>query len=144
MSHIPSLFLSSMLFYLSLKFFYLKDVNPWFFMLVIFLLCATRWQNILIVLAVAPLFVPAFIIKKEEISNSIKHFLIFILPLILFVVCQMLVWENVYGKYLLIPQGHNFVRPEFHGLYVLFSSNRGLFSWSPFLLLVFLECITYG
>lgn len=58
-----------------------------------------------------------------------------ILALAVFVGCQSLIWRELYGLYFLVPQGQRFVRPEFHGLYTLFSSDRGLLLWSPLLIL---------
>ena len=49
---------------------------------------------------------------------------------------QLLAWHAIYGQYLVIPQGPGFMRwtqPEI--LAVLFSTRRGLFLWTPALLL---------
>lgn len=49
---------------------------------------------------------------------------------------QLLAWKAIYGQYVVIPQGPGFMRwtqPEF--LAVLFSTRRGLFLWTPALLL---------
>ena len=57
------------------------------------------------------------------------------MPVVVFVLSQLLIWKNIYGQYLLVPQGEGFVRFEFHGLYTLLSSNRGLLLWSPIFIL---------
>jgi hypothetical protein len=49
---------------------------------------------------------------------------------------QMLAWSTLYGTALLVPQGSGFMRwSEPHLVEVLFSSFRGLFTWTPVLLL---------
>jgi hypothetical protein len=48
---------------------------------------------------------------------------------------QMLVWSIIYGSALLVPQGSGFLRwTEPHLAEVLFSTARGLFTWTPVLL----------
>jgi hypothetical protein len=47
---------------------------------------------------------------------------------------QMIAWKAIYGKFLVIPAGTNYERynwlaPDFFNF--LFSSRRGMFSWSP-------------
>jgi hypothetical protein len=45
---------------------------------------------------------------------------------------QMIVWFVIYGDPLLVPQGSGFMRwSDPHGLDVLFSTFRGLFTWTP-------------
>ena len=45
---------------------------------------------------------------------------------------QTLVWQTLYGRFLAIPQGSNFMRwTEPALLAVLFSTWRGLFTWTP-------------
>jgi hypothetical protein len=49
---------------------------------------------------------------------------------------QMMVWSTIYGSVLLVPQGSGFMRwSEPHLLAVLFSTTRGLFTWTPVLLI---------
>ena len=49
---------------------------------------------------------------------------------------QMFVWSTIYGSALLVPQGSGFMRwSEPHLVSVLFSSYRGLFTWTPVALL---------
>ena len=61
-----------------------------------------------------------------------------LVPIIIFWASQAMIWKHLYGQYFLQPQGKYFVRPEFHGLYILFSSNRGLLLWSPIIIFAFL------
>lgn len=137
MSHVPALFLSSLFLFLVLRFWYEQKMNHWILAGVIFLLCATRWQNIVFIVAVLPLIIWSKENKKKLMYEIIAVAFTFLTPLLIFLISQMFVWKNLYGEYLLIPQGHSFIRPEFHGMYVLFSSDRGLLLWSPFLIFAF-------
>lgn len=48
---------------------------------------------------------------------------------------QLVVWSTIYGSPLLVPQGAGFMRwSEPHLLAVLFSTFRGLFTWTPVVL----------
>jgi hypothetical protein len=138
MSHIPALFLSSIFLFLALKSWHGQVINHWFLAVVIFLLCATRWQNVVLVLSLIPLFCRGRDGEKVLTDTIIRLSIAFVASLTLFVIGQMLIWKNIYGVYLLVPQGHSFIRSEFHGMYILFSSNHGLLLWSPFLILAFI------
>jgi|TARA_B100001964_G_scaffold242845_1_gene318868 hypothetical protein len=49
---------------------------------------------------------------------------------------QALAWRQIYGHFILTPQGENFMRwTEPQVLAVLFSWNHGLFSWTPAIIL---------
>ncbi len=45
---------------------------------------------------------------------------------------QLLAWQNIYGRWVLVPQGAAFMRWSEPALWqVLFSTRRGLFLWTP-------------
>jgi hypothetical protein len=119
---------------------------------VIFLLVATRWQNVLFLVAFLPLLgrlsAPRLLSPLQDLvwpkfktavdrRAIVKDIVIFLTPLGAAVWLQAAVWKTIYGEYFLVPQGHTFVRPEFHGLYTLFSTDRGLLLWSPVLVAAF-------
>ncbi len=123
MNHMASLFLASLFLFLSMREWREKKESR-LFTPVAFLMILTRWQNIFFVL----FYTPVFLKNKKKILNIL-------IPVLLFIVSQALIWKNIYGQYFLIPQGHRFVGYEFHGLYTLFSSDRGLLLWSPVIIL---------
>lgn len=133
MSHIISLFLVSWWWYLVILKWQRKDVNFLLFILVTFLMLATRWQNLIFCLAFIPLIFQKVDYKKT--IQIIKRIILIITPIVLFWLSQFLIWKHLYGQYILVPQGYMFVKFDLHPFYVLFSSNRGLFLWSPILIL---------
>ncbi|HQA63947.1 MAG TPA: hypothetical protein PK085_02460 [bacterium] len=149
MSHMASLFLASFWLYLLVQIWQGRRVNKLVFMAVIFLLIAVRWQNSLFVILFLPLIgrlsAPQVPVSFQDFvwpslnsgrwKAAVKDLMILALPLGAIAWLQMSAWKIIYGQYLLVPQGYTFVRPEFHGLYTLFSSDRGLLLWSPVIVL---------
>jgi hypothetical protein len=92
------------------------------------LVVLVRWQNVV--------FLPVGWVliwrqrgrpKWQELAVSGAAALIVFLP-------QMIYWKLLYGEFLLVPQGGNYMQwgsPQIEA--VLFSSRHGLFSWSPIL-----------
>ena len=111
----------------------------WLLSIVIFLMISIRWQNAIFIFACIP-FLSA---KRQTIAFDVvksvaqKVFPI-ILPIIAWLTVQSLVWNYLYGKYILVPQGYRFVQLKFDGFYTLFSSDRGLLLWSPILIFAIL------
>ena len=133
MSHMASLFLVSLFWLLSLKLWHKEKINRYLLGLVIFLIIATRWQNLLFCLVLVPLWWRAL---QEKDFTALKADLVTaIAPILAIAITQALVWKAIFGRYLLIPQGRNFIGAQFHGLITLFSTDRGLLLWSPVLLL---------
>ena len=131
MSHMASLFLVSCFLLIIVKEWQEKKTNAWLFALIIFLVVATRWQNLIFILA----YLPIIWQHRKKAKLLIKKILTLLAPIILFFVCQSFIWNHIYGQYILIPQGQGFILNNFSGLYTLFSSDRGLFLWSPILVL---------
>ncbi|MBP6942797.1 MAG: hypothetical protein KBB55_02015 [Candidatus Buchananbacteria bacterium] len=142
MSHVPALFVISAWWYLVLNKYY-HEKSSWLLVsLLTFLIVAIRWQNMLLLIAYVPLLWPVFAKLRlgEQIQTNwrelAKRILIIAIPVVIFWLIQMQVWHIIYGSYFLTPQGTHFVRTEFHLLYTLFSTNRGVISWSPIFALV--------
>ncbi|MFA5029405.1 MAG: hypothetical protein WC518_01485 [Patescibacteria group bacterium] len=141
MAHSVSLFLVSVWLYLMVRLWHKEKVNHWLLIFILFLMCATRWQNLFFAAAYLPIFF--FPLPEGETKRGwekrclffFKKISILVVPIILFALSQAIIWGRLYGQYLLVPQGHRFLRPEFHGLYTLFSSDHGLLLWSPILIL---------
>jgi hypothetical protein len=58
---------------------------------------------------------------------------------------QMFVWSTIYGSALLVPQGSGFMRwSEPHVVEMLFSSFRGLFTWTPVVLVAVAGLLQLG
>jgi len=132
-----------------------RRVNKLVFMAVVFLLVATRWQNVLFIILFLPFLgrlsapqTPAsfqdFIwpsLRMGRWRAMVRDMIILALPIGAIAWLQMSAWKIIYGRYLLVPQGHTFVRLEFHGWYTLFSTDRGLLLWSPVLILAFIGLV---
>ncbi len=126
MSHSASLFLVSLFWLFNLRLWKRQSVNPYFYGLVVFLMIAVRWQNFL--------FLPAGLIISRPLSGKRAVKLAsWLAPLAASVFFQVWLWRRLYGRWLLIPQGENFINWNIHGLTTLFSSDGGLLWWSPIL-----------
>jgi hypothetical protein len=134
MSHMASLLMVSIFLHLVIKIHQKKYVNSLFFMAVVFLMIATRWQNMLFGVA----YLPILWSYRDNIKQLVKSVLMSLVPVVLFWLTQAMIWQHLYGRYLLIPQGSHFVRSKFHVFYILFSSNRGLLLWSPIIIIAVL------
>ncbi|MDO8669194.1 MAG: hypothetical protein Q7K65_02785 [Candidatus Buchananbacteria bacterium] len=133
MSHMASLFIVCLFFNFVIKFYKKERVNLWLFALAIFLMLAVRWQNLLFL----PVVLPVLLNRRAELKLVAKRLLSIVAPAVIFWLTQFFLWHHLYGYYFVQPQGRGFVRFDWHGFYVLFSSNRGLLLWSPLLVLAF-------
>jgi len=94
-----------------------------------------RWQDAIFI--VLPLIEIITIImgKTEKIIHLVFSFFMLLFGGLLFFLPQILFWQNVYGKFLLIPQGSTFFTfDDPHLIDFLFSFRHGLFSWSPIII----------
>ncbi len=102
----------------------------------IMILC--RWQNALLLLPIGFCFTVDIIARRRKDKILSVSFIIpvfwFSIALIAGFIPQMLVWKELYGSFITIPQGKNFINfsdlPVFE---VLFGSSCGLFLWHPLL-----------
>ena len=131
MSHLASLFCMSAFFILVCRILEKQKISFVYFFLLVFLAVAVRWQNIISIFV----FWGVYNLDKErkEAENKISTLVIAATASVLFL--QAIAWKIIYGSLLLIPQGSDFLFSDFYGITTLFSSNRGLFFWSPILLL---------
>ena len=134
MSHMASLFTVSLFLCLIVRLYQKEKINLYLLALVVFLMLSIRWQNLLYGVA----FLPVLWQYKNNLKLVLKMIVAGLVPIIIFWASQAMIWKHLYGQYFLQPQGKYFVRPEFHGLYILFSSNRGLLLWSPIIIFAFL------
>ena len=98
-----------------------------------------RWQNV--AFAVFPIADLAWLVwcnqtdnYRERLSVISRGFLRFSLAAIIAFSPQLLFWESVYGSFLYLPTQEHAFAPSVIPPYitdVLFSSNRGLLSWTP-------------
>lgn len=102
------------------------------------LMALVRWQDVLI--ALLALFEWIAEMRQQTADGGRQATFIggvvFALGLILAFIPQMLAWQILYGALLTAPQGTGFfqlTRPEI--LNVWFSTKRGLFTWTPLILL---------
>lgn len=94
----------------------------------------TRWPNALIALLPLIEALPRWRVRQQW-RALLSEAAAFGGAALLAFAPQMLVWKALYGAWLTIPQGGNFLAgaPAVAG--VLFSPHHGLFSWSPLLYL---------
>lgn len=100
------------------------------------LVALVRWQEGL--LALVPVLELGWWIqhKKVSLKDGSRYLLLFGTTILIGFMPQFLMWWQVYGSPLLIPQGENFLHwlaPQ--PLLTLFSTRHGLFTWHPLFLL---------
>ena len=105
-----------------------------------------RWQNALIMMVPMAELVWQWRHEKASVrSLAICAGASGVTALVIFLP-QLLAWKQIYGQWLLTPQGDEFMRwsdPQI--VAVLFSTNHGLFMWTPAVLLAVLGlgvCVT--
>jgi len=138
MAHIPSLLVVSYFLYLLIKMWKKEKVSGWVLAIIIFLMISIRWQNLIFTLIYLPLLIEQ---KREKTptNNILKTSLLFIVPVAIFWLLQCLIWKYIYGSLFLFTFNWYFAEIKPFGfLYILFSSDRGLFLWSPILILAIL------
>jgi len=98
------------------------------------LLALLRWANVLIALLPLVEALPR-VRRRDEWRRLLEEAAAFAVAALLVFSPQMIVWWQLYGSPLTIPQGSAFLAsaPAWDG--VLFSPRHGLFSWSPVLYL---------
>ena len=91
-----------------------------------------RWQNAIVLVLPAVELVHAFVGARTTLRRlAINGSLVGLTSIATFVP-QMLAWQRMYGRFAITPQGDEFMRwldPQIGA--VLFSTNHGLFSWTP-------------
>ena len=99
------------------------------------LMTLCRWQNLLVLLA--PLIADALAWSPENWRGSamrswLKRRFLFVAVALVCLVPQLVQWKVIFGRYLLIPQGNDFVQfpPRFIA-FVLLSTKHGWLIWTP-------------
>jgi len=92
----------------------------------------TRWQDsVIVLLPLAEFGWRAWRNKEPRIQLAAKG-IMFALVFVVGLLPQLIMWKIVYGHYLTIPQGSEFMQwLDPHPWRVLFSSRHGLLSWHP-------------
>lgn len=140
-SHVLSMFASALFVYLWWRGRGGRTKLDWFVWgLSAGLMALVRWQDILIALLALLEWVKATNDERQRTNGNLRSALgsgsLFVAGLVLAFIPQMLAWQILYGSPLTAPQGggfFQFFRPEMWNVW--FSTKRGLFSWSPILLL---------
>ena len=106
------------------------------------LVALVRWQDGII--ALIPLVEICWWMyqRKLTIVCGAYRIFIFVTTLVIAFLPQMLMWKAVYGVFLTIPQGSDFLvwdQPQI--IQTLFSTRHGLISWHPIFLLAILGLI---
>ena len=95
-----------------------------------------RWQDVIIVLLPVGEALEAVVHRRTRLTQSAGRLAIMGATSVVAFAPQMLAWRAMYGRFVLTPQGPDFMRwtePQIAA--VLWSWNHGLFLWTPALLL---------
>lgn len=85
-------------------------------------------------LFVLAIFEAAVMLRRGERRKTLAVYVLMALSALLVFVPQLLVWKQIYGSYLVVPQGSGFLRfAESRWTETLFSSRHGLFTTTPLL-----------
>jgi hypothetical protein len=99
------------------------------------LVALVRWQDVIVLLLPAVEALAAAWRRQERVGTSIAGLGLMGLSAALVFAPQLLAWQALYGRPLLMPQGAGFMQWTSPAIAsVLFSLKRGLFSWTPALL----------
>jgi len=93
-----------------------------------------RWQSVALVLLACGIVWQ--LLQNRKIWQLLTGVILYGIGTFFIFIPQLLAWHAIYGTWLTIPQGKDFMQwtsPQV--LYVLFSLRHGLFTWSPILLL---------
>ena len=95
-----------------------------------------RWQDIIVLILPVGEFLHATLRRDRSVSNALGHVGVLGAAAVLMLAPQLVAWQSIYGQPILMPQGEGFMRwtSPAVGL-VLFSLKRGLFTWTPAVLL---------
>lgn len=95
-----------------------------------------RWQEIII--AIIPIIELIWWVGKGKLTwqKGLRNFLIFVCAVLIGFLPQLIMWWQVYGSPIVIPQGNDFMHWfEPKPLLTLFSTRHGLLTWHPIFLL---------
>ena len=138
MSHAPSMFAVSLFLYL----LYFYPSRGGILGLSAGLMLLVRWQDAIFLCAL--LYKTIFDYTPKKDFTKLKNFIITIVTAFITFIPQLLLWKNVYGKFILIPQGNNFINwftPKIPD--ILFSTQHGLISWTPVILICLIGLILF-
>jgi hypothetical protein len=95
-----------------------------------------RWQDAIVLLLPAWELQDAVRRSRLPLPKAAMSVALLMAGLVVGVLPQLLAWHAIYGSFLTVPQGGSFMRwGEPAVLSVLFSTNHGLFLWTPALLI---------
>ncbi|MGA8595369.1 MAG: hypothetical protein WB676_11560 [Bryobacteraceae bacterium] len=101
------------------------------------LLALVRWQSVLfvsvpIVYEIVSVLNARPSYKLESVRSWLRPRVLACSSIPIMLIPQFLEWKRIYGSYLVVPQGRDFlVFPPSFVLHVLFSSQHGWFIWTP-------------
>ena len=134
MAHGLSFFTTALLFYVTIRFWSLKNISfGWLVLLglVIGLVFLVRWQNILY--ALIPL---VLLIKRTRGWLWLWRWVVLGGSFVIVAVWQLAVWRYLYGSWVAVPQGTSFFQLlEPHLFEFLLAGHHGLFIIHPLLIL---------
>lgn len=143
MSHAMTIFVNALFLYVWYPPRAHRSGRDWLALgLVTGLVALVRWQEGL--LALVPILELGWWVwrKKLPISKGARYLLLFSIAVLITFTPQFVMWSQVYGSPLLIPQGENFMHwlaPK--PLLTLFSTRHGFITWHPIFLLALLGLV---
>lgn len=139
MSHAFSLFTVSLFIYYGIKNYKTKNKRQYFvYGLLGALMTLTRYQNGLFMLfPIFELFDSFFNSRNYTVNLKIliKKGFVYLFGFLLGITPQLIFWKIIYGSYYIKAYGtKSFYGGSTHFIDILFSSNHGLFAWTPIIL----------
>jgi hypothetical protein len=153
MSHGASLFATTLFLFLWHRFRPAPSVRQWALLGVAAgIMAMVRWQD-----AVFALFALGDLLwaacradsgssRRDRARGVAKHFGVFAAVAALTFAPQLIAWQAIYGDFLHVPSGEHDFRPALIPAFVvdvLFSSNRGLLTWTPVLWIALGGLVTF-
>lgn len=137
MSHAITIFANALFLYIWYPPKENRTRTNWFVIgIVVALAALVRWQEI--VIAIIPIIELIYWVSKDKLSwqKGLQNFFIFICAVLIGFLPQLIMWWQVYGSPIVIPQGNDFMHWfEPKPILTLFSTRHGLLTWHPIFLL---------
>ena len=95
-----------------------------------------RWQDIIVLILPVGELVHATLRRDRSVSAALGHLAVLGAAAMLLLVPQLMAWQSIYGQPIVMPQGEAFMRWTSPAVGpVLLSLKRGIFTWTPAVLL---------
>jgi hypothetical protein len=95
-----------------------------------------RWQDIIVMILPSVDLSAAVLRRRLPVIGALGRGAAMFIAAAAALLPQLIAWRSIYGSFVLMPQGQGFMQWTSPALFsVLFSTNHGLFTWTPAVLL---------